>query len=269
MDRPDAPSLPTDGFNALATTRNGLMLYNRNDEYIGASLRKYGEYSPGETELFQQILTPGMTVVEAGANIGVHTVDLSRFVGPQGVVVAFEPQRIVFQALCANLALNSCANVRALQAGLGEAPGEIVVPFLPPDQHLNFGGLSLLGANAGESVPLMTLDQLALTDLHFLKLDVEGMEVEALRGAARTIEAFRPLLYVENDRGDRSDELLGLLRSWNYRLYWHVTPLFSPNNFANDPENIFDTVASFNVLCVPNDRDITVIDMVEVGADGT
>src|SRR4051812_31054692 len=106
-------ALPADGFNDIAMCRNGPMLYNKHDRYIGESLRKYGEFSAGECELFRQIVRPGDVVVEVGANIGCHPVDLSRLVGPQGLIVAFEPQRLVFQTLCANLALNSCANVSA------------------------------------------------------------------------------------------------------------------------------------------------------------
>jgi FkbM family methyltransferase len=256
--------LPENGFNALAACRVGPMLYNRNDQYIGASLRKYGEFSPGETDAFRQIVQRGWTVVEAGANIGAHTVDLSRLVGPEGVVLAFEPQRLVFQTLCANLALNSCANVHASQAGLGAVTGEVTTPFLAPDQPFNFGGVSLLGATEGETAPLRTIDDLGLTACHFIKLDIEGMEVEALKGAEKTVRAFRPMMYVENDRKERSEQLITLLLSWRYRLYWHITSLFSPDNFAGDPQNIFGNVASFNMLCAPFERNVVVIDMPEI-----
>ena len=262
-ERP-APALPAGGFNEIAACRGGPMLFNRHDQYIGASLRKYGEFSPGEGDLFRQLLGPGAVVVEVGANLGAHTVELSRIVGPQGAVIAFEPQRIVFQTLCANLALNSCANVFALQAAIGAAPGEIAVPFLPPDQPNNFGGLSLIGATGGERVPLRTIDEFDLKACHLLKLDLEGMEVEALRGAAATIAATRPILYVENDRAERSAELITLLLSMNYKLYSHTPPLFSPDNFAGDAENLFGNIVSINLLCLPAERAITVQGLPEV-----
>lgn len=258
MSRPRDITLPAAGFNDIAMCRTGPLLYNRHDQYVGASLRKYGEFSEGEAELFRRMIGPGALVVEGGANIGAHTVGLSQMVGPVGTVLAFEPQRIVHQALCANLALNNCANVHAFHCGLGAAPGEIIVPCLPPDRPSNFGGLSLLGATAGERVPLRTIDEFSLPACHIIKLDVEGMEVEALKGAARTVAAHRPFMYVENDRTERSKELISLLLSWNYRLYWHTPPLFSPTNFAGDPENIFANLCSINVLCIPRERDITV-----------
>ncbi|MFP3594979.1 hypothetical protein SB689_23840, partial [Chryseobacterium sp. SIMBA_038] len=76
--------------------RYGTMIFNRNDDTIGQSLIKYGEWSEAETFLFSQIVRQGDTVVEVGANIGSHTVMLSQAVGDSGVVFAFEPQRHVF-----------------------------------------------------------------------------------------------------------------------------------------------------------------------------
>jgi FkbM family methyltransferase len=239
------------GFNEIATCRGGVMLYNRHDIYIGASLRKYGEFSGGERVLFSIIVQPGMTVLDIGANIGVHTVDLSRLVGSAGVVHAFEPQRLVFQVLCANVALNSCKNVFTHYAAVGAASDTLLVPLLDPDQDDNYGGLSIAGAEQGEPVSVITVDSLGLSVCHIIKLDVEGMETEALRGAAATIARLRPILYVENDRQPRSAELIGLLQSFGYRLYWHLPPLYSADNFRADSENIFGNTVSVNMLCLP------------------
>jgi len=206
-------------------------------------------------------------VIEGGANIGAHTVALSKLAGPTGAVLAFEPQRVVFQTLCANLALNSCANVRTFQCGIGAVSGQIDVPFAPPDQACDFGGVSLLGAEGGEKVPLVRIDDLELAACDVFKLDVEGMEVEALEGAAQTVRSFRPLMYVENDRQARAQALVGLLLDWDYRVYWHVTPLFSPDNFAGENENIFGNICSFNLLCVPRERYISVTQMVEITSE--
>ena len=58
-------------------------------------------------------------------------------------------------------------------------------------------------------MPLLTLDSLDLPACHFLKVDVEGMEADVVRGARNTIDTYRPLMYLENDRDERSQELLG------------------------------------------------------------
>jgi FkbM family methyltransferase len=243
----------TGGFNELALCRAGPMLFNRNDIYIGASLRKYGEFSHRETVLFDLLIHPGMTVLDIGANIGVHTVDLSRLVGPTGAVHAFEPQRLIFQVLCANVALNSRPNVFTHNAAVGASAGTTLVPALDPSSHENYGGVSLPGAQRGEPVPVLTIDGLDLPACHVIKLDVEGMEAEALQGATSTIQRHRPILYVENDREARSAGLIALIQSFGYRLYWHLPPLYSGTNFRNDPENVFGGTISVNMLCIPTE----------------
>jgi FkbM family methyltransferase len=171
---------------------------------------------------------------------------------------------MVFQTLCANLALNACANVFAYQFAIGAARGEVLVPVLAPDRPNNFGGLSLLGTTQGERVPLRTLDELGIAACHMLKLDVEGMEIEALQGAVELVRRSRPVLYVENDRPERAAELVKLLLSWNYRLYVHRPPLFAPNNFAGDAENIFGGIVSVNMLCLPAELSITINGLPEI-----
>lgn len=248
----------------LRRCRHGLMLYNVNDKYIGAMLDRYGEFSEDENEIFQQMLRPGMTVVEAGANIGAHTVPIAQRVGPQGRVLAFEPQRSVFQTLCANLALNGLEQVEPHWAGVGNADGVISVPRLDSTQPQNFGGLSIGGPQPGEGVRLVRLDSFDLPACHLLKVDVEGMELDVLRGAADTIRRHAPVIYAENDRADRSPALIEQLQTLGYRCYWHLPPYVRVPNFLGNTRNEFPTLLSANMLCVPASRNFTVNGLREV-----
>ena len=99
-------------------------MYNVNDAFIGRSLDLYGEWCDDELHILGQILKPGDVVVDAGANIGTHTVAFAQAVGPNGLVVAFEPQRLVHQSLCGNIALNGLTNVTTLLAAVGAARGK-------------------------------------------------------------------------------------------------------------------------------------------------
>ena len=240
------------------------MLYNKNDMYIGKSFDRYGEFSEGEVAMFQRILRTGDTVVEAGANIGAHTIPLAKLVHPIGRVVAFEPQRLVFQTLCANVAINSLANVDCRCVALGAEPGEIVVPFLSPDHETNFGGLGLGAYTNGERVPVTTLDSLAMTQCRLLKIDVEGMEENVLRGAHELIANCRPLMYIENDRADRSASLIAHLLGLDYRLYWHLPPMFNESNYFENQENTFGRIVSVNMLCIPRGEDFDVEGLPEI-----
>jgi FkbM family methyltransferase len=257
--------LRSPGFNQLIEARHGYMLYNQNDSYIGKAIEKYGEYSGLEFMLLAQLCKPGDSVIEVGANVGAHTLGLAKIVGPTGRVIAFEPQRIAFQTLCANIAINSLTNVDCHWAAVGVDRSVVQVPELDPRKQNNFGGLSLQNSLRGRPVPCVPLDDLNdVGMLRLIKVDVEGMEADVLRGASRLIQEFKPSLYVENDRVETSEELIRLIDSLGYNLYWHTPPLFDPNNHFGNTENIYPNVVSLNMLCLHRDASIQLEGMAQI-----
>jgi FkbM family methyltransferase len=248
----------------LKRCRHGWMLYNIHDMYVGRSFDLYGEFSEVEARVFTQLIPQGGVALDVGANIGAHTVPMARIVGASGMVVAFEPQRILYQMLCANLALNALPNVWTFLAGAGRTPGTMRVPPLNYDAANNFGGISLSGGAEGEIVQIMTLDSLTLPACHFIKIDVEGMESEVIAGAHSLIAKWRPLLYVENDRHPKSAPLIADLLALQYRLYWHLSTLFNAGNFFSAAENVFGQVVSINMLCIPRERNFAVQGLREI-----
>lgn len=257
------PLFPSD-LNELKVCRDGYILYNKHDQYVGKSFEYYGEFSQKETELFTQIIRPGMIVLDIGANIGAHTIFFARATTNQGFVFAFEPQRIVFQTLCANMALNNITNVQCLQQAVGSESGSIIVPHLDYHQSFNYGGLALGEYQQGEKVPVVTLEQLELPQCHFIKIDVEGMEKQVLLGSINVIRKFWPIMYIENDRVEKSADLIALLLDIDYKLYWHTPPLYSPSNYFNNAENIFSNTVSVNMLCIPKQHQVTVNGLREI-----
>lgn len=253
MERVPSDLLGDGGVNLLVRGRDGWFVYNRHDEYIGRSLEHYGEYNWFEAQLLSQLLRPGDVVVEVGANIGSHTVGLAKAVGPGGRVYAFEPQRVVFQLLCANVALNSLLWTHCVQAAVGAAPGQVSVPAVEYTRPGNFGGVPMLPAQSGgEQVPLLTLDTcMNLDRLRLLKIDVEGMEQAVIEGARDLITRHAPFLYVENDRQDRSEALIRTIQALGYRCYWHLPYLFNPDNWFAASHNFFPGTVSLNMLCIP------------------
>lgn len=245
----------TTGFNGLVDARHGRLIYNRFDQYVGRSVETYGEFSELELQFLLSGVAEGDVVVEVGANIGSHTVALAAKVGSSGRVLAFEAQRIVHQALCGNLALNSIANAMAYHAALGDTEGQLSVPAVDYARPANFGGISVRPAGEGEPVPAWRLDGMGqLPRLKLMKIDVEGMEAAVIRGAADTIARLKPALYVENDRVEKSAELIELITSLGYRCYWHRPPLFNPDNFFRVADNIFPNLISVNMLCLHESR---------------
>jgi FkbM family methyltransferase len=226
------------------------------DVYVTRSLEVYGEYCPREWQLLKQLIKPGMTVVEVGANIGTHTVPMAQACAP-GRLYAFEPQQRVFQVLCANLALNNIGNAVVFPEGSGEAASFAVVPPLDYEAVGNFGGVSLKADTAGQPglrVRITPLDSLELQRCDVLKIDVEGFEPLVLRGARETILRHRPAIYIENDRAQQQQEVISLIAGMGYRLYWHTPGLFDPDNFNKHPVDIFGRIVSLNMLCLPLER---------------
>lgn len=250
----------------LVNGRHGCMLVNPHDQYVGRAVLHYGEYGEIEFQILRQLMTRPGAIVEVGANIGTHTIPLARLAAEQKrKVFAFEPQPVIFQNMCANLALNGIGNVTALPFACG-ARREIL--HFPPQDYFaegNFGGVSMGRGGEGVAVTCVTLDEiLAGQPVSLMKLDVEGMELEVFKGAEKTIAASRPYLYAENDRQEKSRALIEWLWAREYRVWWHTPPLFNLHNFFSVSDNIYPNLASCNILALPREHQMAVANLREV-----
>ena len=234
-------------------TRYGVLAYAKNDKFIGRSLDRYGEWSQRSCGQLLQFLSPDDIVCDVGANIGTLTVMFARRV-PQGAVYAFEPVRAHYQLLVTNVTLNELANAVPFQAAVGAASGRIRVPRLDLSMPANLGAIALENFTEGEDVPLIRLDDLELPRCGLLKIDVEGMELDVLRGAAQTVERCRPVIFAENERTDRSGPLLDVLIDLGYDCYWMINQLYDPDNFFGETENVFGDVGGGDVICIHRSR---------------
>ena len=223
----------------LKKCKYGNFLYNQQDAFLGRSFDLYGEYADHELQLLMAMLEPGDFVVDAGANMGADVVPVARRVGPKGHVLAIEPQRIVHQLLCANVALNGLANVTTPWCAVGAKAGETTVPPLAGS------------AQGSERVPVVPIDQFELVKCALLKVDVGGTELDVLRGADATLKKAKPIVYVENSGGRGSPALIRHLLDLGYYLFWHTPPLFNAKNFAGKADNVFGDALSCSMLCLP------------------
>jgi hypothetical protein len=81
------------------------------------------------------------------------------------------------------------------------------------------------------------------------------MESAVIAGAGNLISRYRPLLYVENDRIEKSPALIAQLMGLGYRLFWHLPPLFNPNNWRGESADMWGGIVSVNMLCIPRERE--------------
>lgn len=228
-------------------SKYGFMVYNKHCHYVGKALELYGEYCEHEIELFKQLIKPTDVVWEIGANTGSQSVALAKLV-PSGAYVGFEPQHELFKLLVTNLALNNCENALPYNFALGSEPSLIALPKVNYHLPNNFGAVSLIGSKdpSNTKVEIRSIDDLSwLSKPNFIKIDVEGMETSVLKGGVKTINETTPIIYIENDRLDKSVELIENLWDLNYELYWHITPYFNDKNFFGNKHNIYGNVSSF------------------------
>jgi FkbM family methyltransferase len=190
-DGPVALTVP--GVGALS-----MFVHRENDAYISPSLSRFGYWEPLETRLVLDMVGSGQTVVDVGANIGYYTVIMSRLVGPQGRVVAFEPEPANLALLKKNLELNDIHNVTVMEQAVAErcSRGHL---YLSPD---NLGDHRLLDAAGGRKslpVDIVSLDSCPHLDgsaVDFVKIDTQGAELSVLNGMAGLIENNREALSI-------------------------------------------------------------------------
>jgi FkbM family methyltransferase len=214
--------------------RNGLHWELDLREGIDLAIFAFGSFERETARVLKKLVTPGSIVLDIGANIGAHTLNLGRLVGPTGKVYAFEPTTYAFSKLKRNLALNPeiSARVVAEQARLTyESKSDRSVEIYSSwkvvgeeRRHPKHLGI----AQSTGAAALLTLDDYCnnanLCGISFVKLDVDGFETEVLSGGIETLRRDLPTICMElapyalEERGSSLTELLSVLGSLGYHL---------------------------------------------------
>ena len=169
-------------------------------------------------------IKPGSVVYDLGANYGMHTLFLARLVGPKGRVLAFEPSPGIYQWLQRNVDLNGFQQVSCMQKAISYANGR--VPF-------DTGGTAAMGyistsstghistSSTGFEIEAVTIDLLVEAGCpipDFIKIDIEGGESSALRGALNVLRTYRPTLLIELHTPEQDVAVGIILRDLNYKV---------------------------------------------------
>lgn len=167
-------------------------------------------------------LRPGDWVIDAGAAIGDHTVAYAKAVGEKGAVFAYEPNHVAVQCLKHNS--QGYHWIHIIESPLSDGKPEklnfkysdnVFASHLEPDLRWYSDGI------VSESI-----DSREWCRMDYIKVDVEGMELKAIRGAEKTLAKFKPLLFVELNRGTLKrmgispEYLVGVLDGMGYKPEW-------------------------------------------------
>lgn len=236
--KPIAFTIASTDYGTLIVNRNDYQVFNERYYYgVGCQLLSSSSYDLSEMLFCMELLKQcrkysgdGVVAIDCGANIGVFTIEWSKLMTEWGSVIAYEPQERIFYALAGNIAINNCFNAHARFNAVGSTNETIQVPKLDYRKSASFGSLEIkqreVTENIGQeinysnTVPVsqITLDSIKLDRIDFLKIDVEGMEIDVLNGSVETINQQKPLIFVEIIKSDK-DKITGFFSRMGYKCY--------------------------------------------------
>ncbi len=214
-------------FVIIKTKENQLMMVNPQDQYISRSLMYTGEWEPHIINVLKEYIKEGMTVVDIGANIGAHTLIMSKLVGDNGKVIAFEPCKLNHTILIQNCMLNKCKNVDIYKLGCGDKKKSMFIEsrWNNSIKEDNYGAIELHNdqkSKDDECIDIIPLDLLLtqkeeMNNIDCIKIDAEGMEDKVLEGGKELIKKYKPLMIVEIHPNDVK-KVLPMLNELGYTV---------------------------------------------------
>ncbi len=205
-DKEFIKSFPFVDYNQIYIQDQGNFFIDSINDTIKNILRSGQPWDLTAKMIIETYAKSGSVAIDIGAHIGTHTVTMSECVGPQGSVFAFEPNRKIFRELCYNLSVNHCLNVHPMHCAIGKEQGLIQVIVSHP--HNEGGCYVIRDVGGSNTAPMIRLDDLQLSNISFIKIDVENMEADVIEGAVDTIKRCRPIILVEiQGNGERPLQL--------------------------------------------------------------
>ena len=210
----------------------GLQLILLPGNEICRSIFVTGRYEPNEFLWLSRVLKPGSTFVDVGANLGIYTLFAAHRVSASGRVISIEPSTREMEALRGNVELNSIKNVSLVNVAVSDHDGGVEL-LIASARHAGHNTVGAFGYDTQlekrEKVRVARLDDIlesaSVKRVDVIKMDIEGAELAALRGATATLERSRPTLVLElSDRAlipqqASSAEVLAFLKSHGYETY--------------------------------------------------
>lgn len=184
----------------------------------------YGGWERESQMLFEGLVAPGDVAYDLGANTGIHTLLLSKLVGPRGQVAAFEPTRHNRDEIEYVVRLNRCTNVEVLEVAVADFDG---IASFASGSHSKAGSLDLSVGGATVEITAKRMDTLVAEGLpapDFIKMDIEGGEGAGLRGAATVVSEVRPTMYIELHNPAQDLEVGRFLSEHGYSVFRKRTP---------------------------------------------
>lgn len=229
----------------------------------------YGWFAPEILEVFRRFVHPADTVVDIGAQLGYFSQHLARLVGPRGRVFCFEPDSRAFSRLNCGLKAAGMTWMNTFPVAVTQDDGPMdffVSPVIGWSTGVRSSGCNGLGRTTVQaaSVDSLVARSCLPKNIKLFKIDVEGFELQVLRGMAHALERLRPVLIMEinpamlHANGTIPGQILTLLKLSGYQVYrierntrwWRARPQMQIKAITAPP------AATCDVLCTPDELDV-------------
>jgi FkbM family methyltransferase len=210
----------------------------------------FGYYEKGTNKLYE-LVKPGMTVLDIGANIGSTALGFSKIVGNEGTIIAFEPDKINYQKASHNILLNNASSIKLMNIGLGNE-NKAYKLYAVNDENRGMNRiLEHSSTHPYAEITVRRLDEViaeaGIKKVDLVKIDVEGFEMNVLHGAVSILKTYKPVLFIELDDNNlieqqsSASQLIAFLYSLNYIVYSAETNalLKADMNFTNCHYDIY------------------------------
>lgn len=188
----------------LIKAKAGALYVLRNDSTVSENIREIGHWAWEHIEIFKSLSKSEGTFVDVGAFLGHHSVAMLNWKSGSGQVISVEGQPQIAELCANNMKLQEYSNWCVMESMADEDSKEYDIPVEDFKVQNNFGSLSLIApqvefGNKFFQVTSNSLDQLliGLTEVDFMKLDVQYAELFALRGASKILHMHKPNLFIE------------------------------------------------------------------------
>lgn len=241
----------------VTETKVGNMVVYKNDNVVSNALNLYGEYADAEVQILCRYLDKDSLYVDVGTNIGYHALAVQK--QAECAVVGFEPHPNHFVVAALNC---NEKNIQLIHSAVGNKKGSIIIKNFDPAEEGNFGEVGI--NEEGIEVKLLKLDDVKLPLCSVIKIDVEGYELEVLKGASKVIKQFRPVIMYEALDVAQWEACHTFIKDKKYKQYWVAVknkPVAS--TFKETDLDPFNNTGVTNILCIPEEKEQPT-DLVEV-----
>jgi FkbM family methyltransferase len=257
-----------DGFVIMTIRSTGIKLACEFADKRSAPMEalNFGHYEKTEWEMLCRMMGKRSIVWDVGANVGWYSLNLAKLF-PEAQVLAFEPIYSTFRQLERNVQINGLGNIHIHNFGFSDRSGHIKF-YLPFQNSANASSANLSeDENAMQVIcQVMRMDDFAeeaCLKMDLIKCDVEGAELLVLKGGARSLERYRPVIFMEMLRKWSAkfeyhpNQIIGLLGDMGYRCFtaldkklvefFHIDEATTETNFFFLHPNRHSSL--INVLC--------------------